>query len=413
VFNSAGTFYWQAVYSGDFNNNGATSSCQSEILTISKNSPGITTLLSDSSITVGDSITDSADLTGNSADAGGTVKYRVYGSLADCNLDTDGSGGTWAGTVTVTNGAVPDSDSVQFNSAGTFYWRAFYSGDANNDPASSGCQEEVLVVSPASPGITTTATAEVNLGSPISDTATISGLVSADGTGSITFTAYSDNTCATSVFSSTVGPVTADGDYNSGNFTPLSAGTYYWIASFSGDGNNDPATTLCGDPGESSIVKQQVRSQITPTATTCSQFNAGTSPTLDTLNYSVESGLISQVDPGVFFYWIKVDAAAGPNSFTSDQEITSRNFGTYFAKTAGSALWTSTCQKVNSASITQSNGDVTVSFTASSAGTYIIGIKYDSSSVKGVAPPTSSGIAHYTFSVNGTGTQGLDLKPKP
>jgi hypothetical protein len=306
---------------------------------------------------------------------------------------------------------------VQFNSAGTFYWRAFYSGDTNNDPASSGCQEEVLVVSPASPGITTTATAEVNLGSPISDTATISGLVNADGTGSITFTLYSDSTCATPVFSSNVGPVTIDGDYNSGNFTPGSAGTYYWIASFSGDGNNSPATTACGDPGESSVVKQQVQSQITPTATTCQQFRDGTSATLSTLNYSVRNGLISQVDPGVFFYWIKVDAVAGFNSFTIDQDITSGNFGTYFAKTAGSALWTSSCTKVNSASITQSdypaNGDVTVSFTASSAGTYIIGIKYDSGSVKGVGPPTGTGIAHYTFSVGGAGTQGLDLKPKP
>jgi len=116
-------------------------------------------------------------------------------------------------------------------------------------------------------------------------------------------------------------------------------------------------------------------------------------------------------------HWIKVDAVAGANSFTIDQDITSLNFGTYFAKASGSALWTSSCTKVNSALITQdgypTDGDVTVSFNASSAGTYIIGIKYDSGSVKGVAPPTGSGIAHYTFSVNGTGTQGLDLKPKP
>ena len=74
----------------------------------------------------------------------------------------------------------------------------------------------------------------------------------------------------------------------------------------------------------------QVQSQITPTATTCSQFNAGTSATLDTLNYSVKTtnGVtkISQVDPGVFFYWIKVDAVAGANSFTIDQDITSGNF---------------------------------------------------------------------------------------
>jgi hypothetical protein len=165
---------------------------------------------------------------------------------------------------------------------------------------------------------------------------------------------------------------------------------------------------------------KQVQAQITPTATTCQQFRDGTSATLAALNYSVKTNgvtTISQVDPGVFFYWIKVDAVAGANSFTIAQDITSANFGTYFAKAAGSALWTSSCTKVNSASITQSgyptDGDVTVTFNASSAGTYIIGIKYDSGSVKGVAPPTGTGIAHYTFSVSGTGIQGLDLKPKP
>ena len=278
---------------------------------------------------------------------------------------------------------------------------AFYSGDANNTAVSTPCGDtgETSTISPVTPTITTLATAEVNLGSPISDTATISGLVSADGTGTITFTAYSDIACATSVFSSTVGPITVDGDYNSGNFVPVSAGTYYWIASFSGDGNNAPASTACGDPGESSVVKQQVQSQITPTATTCSQFNAGTSATLDTLNYSTKttSGVtkINQVDPGVFFYWIKVNAVVGANSFTIDQDITSANFSTYFAKASGSALFTSSCVKVNSATITQSglptNGDVTVLFNASTAGTYIIGIKYDSGSVKGVAPRPGRG----------------------
>jgi hypothetical protein len=413
VFNSAGTFYWQAVYSGDFNNNGATSACQSEILVIAKTTPTITTTATNAD--VGGSISDTAHISGLSNPIDGTISFTLYSDAA-CANDVFSSGSTPA--VVDHNGDYV-SGSFSPQNAGDYFWRAFYSGDDNNTAVSTACGDtgETSTISPVTPTITTLATAEVNLGSPISDTATISGLVNPDGTGTITFTAYSDNTCATSAFSSTVGPVTADGDYNSGNFTPVSAGTYYWIASFSGDGNNDPATTLCGDPGESSIVKQQVRSQITPTATTCSQFSAGTSPTLDTLNYSVKKGLISQVDPGVFFYWIKVDAVAGANSFTIDQDITSANFSTYFAKTSGSALFTSSCVKVNSATITQSglplNGDVTVSFNASSAGTYIIGIKYDSGSVKGVAPPTGTGIATYTFSVGGTGTQGLSLKPKP
>src|SRR2546427_7829950 len=37
-----------------------------------------------------------------------------------------------AGTKTVTNASVPDSNAVQFNQAGTFYWQAVYSSDAKH-----------------------------------------------------------------------------------------------------------------------------------------------------------------------------------------------------------------------------------------------------------------------------------------
>src|SRR5207249_3439574 len=98
------------------------------------------TLLSDSSITVGGTIHDSSTLSGATSDAGGTVKYRYYSVLADCQAGTYAStGGTSAGDKTVTNGVVPNSDDATFNSAGTYYWRAFYSGDINNNATSSAC----------------------------------------------------------------------------------------------------------------------------------------------------------------------------------------------------------------------------------------------------------------------------------
>ena len=43
-------------------------------------------------------------------------------------------------TVTVpASGVVPNSSTVTFNSAGTYYWQAVYSGDTNNNGASSPC----------------------------------------------------------------------------------------------------------------------------------------------------------------------------------------------------------------------------------------------------------------------------------
>src|SRR5262249_58211186 len=64
--------------------------------------------------------------------------------------------GREAGRVTVGAGVVPDSNGLQFNSAGTFYWQAVYSGDANNTGATSTCTDEKLVIAPNGPSIATT-----------------------------------------------------------------------------------------------------------------------------------------------------------------------------------------------------------------------------------------------------------------
>src|SRR5260370_19244402 len=57
------------------------------------------------------------------------------------------------------SGNVPASASASFPNAGTFYWAAFYSGDPNNTAAASDCTTELLVVSKATPSITTALTA--------------------------------------------------------------------------------------------------------------------------------------------------------------------------------------------------------------------------------------------------------------
>jgi len=158
---------------------------------------------------------------------------------------------------------------------------------------------------------------------------------------------------------------------------------------------------------------QPVTSQITPTATTCSQFNSGTAATLSELDYAVKSGKVSSVAPGVFFYWVKVTAVAGSNTFTVDQAITTGNFDShFFSQASGSFVYNSGCTKINS-SISTSNGVTTVSFSASSAGTYFIGIKYDSKSVEGFAAPTPTTV-HYEFSTVGVpgSTSGIDLVKK-
>ncbi len=136
---SAGSYSFRAHYAGDTNYNPGDGPCEPLAITI--NQPTIATILSDENVDVGASVHDSAVLTGETADASGTVTYTVYTDNA-CSL-----GAVSAGTKTVTNGVVPDSDPVTFNTPGTYYWQATYSGDTNNaGPVSSPCQSEILVV---------------------------------------------------------------------------------------------------------------------------------------------------------------------------------------------------------------------------------------------------------------------------
>jgi len=102
------------------------------------------------------------------------------------------------------------------------------------------------------PTITTSAT-DAAVGSAITDKATLSGATSSAG-GSITFTAYSDAGCTTKVFTSSPVAVHGDGTYGPVSFTPASAGSYRWIAAYSGDGNTAGVSGACGDTGETSTV---------------------------------------------------------------------------------------------------------------------------------------------------------------
>jgi hypothetical protein len=106
-------------------------------------------------------------------------------------------------------------------------------------------------------GLITNATASVTIGSPISDTATLS-LVPDGTTGSIEFNLYGpdDADCSgTAAFTSTV-DVNGPGDYPSGDFTPEEPGTYRWTAVFTPDPGQgvEGSTSECNAPNETSEV---------------------------------------------------------------------------------------------------------------------------------------------------------------
>src|SRR5204862_3344717 len=53
-------------------------------------------------------------------------------------------------------------------------------------------------------------------------------------------------------------PIVAGAASNSPAYTPTSPGTYYWVASYSGDANNNSDAGSCGDAGETSVVIKEI-----------------------------------------------------------------------------------------------------------------------------------------------------------
>ena len=203
-----------------------------------KLSPTVATKLSASSVSIGTTVNDTATLSGATSGAGGTLTYTVF-SDSKCSLNQQD-----AGTVTVTNGSVPNSNGIQFNHAGTFYWQAVYSGDADNNGATSKCTDEQLVVNPNTTAMTTTPNVIPN------DSATISGATSGAG-GTLTFSLFgpTDSGCSgTPVYTETqnVGNGTTTYATTNSTYHASGAGTWRWQVSYSGDGDNKPTTSSCG-----------------------------------------------------------------------------------------------------------------------------------------------------------------------
>jgi len=101
------------------------------------NGVSITTALNASTIAPGHHTMDTALLSGQTSNAGGSVTYSWF---SDATCGALGGSKTSLAPVTVTNGVVPNSPIIAFPSASYYSYQAVYSGDANNSPATSACE---------------------------------------------------------------------------------------------------------------------------------------------------------------------------------------------------------------------------------------------------------------------------------
>src|SRR5262249_20315925 len=131
---------------------------------VTKATPTITTTPNPTTVMLGGTLQDAADLTGG-FDPTGSITFRLYAPGVDPTV------GPVAYTETVTggNGDGRYRTSVGFvaNATGVWPWVATYNGDANNNAASSGpLDEPVTIPEQADLALAKTVNpAQVNLGS--------------------------------------------------------------------------------------------------------------------------------------------------------------------------------------------------------------------------------------------------------
>jgi uncharacterized repeat protein (TIGR01451 family) len=258
----AGSYQFTASYSGDSNYTGSMSPI--EPLIISQGSSSAATTILDAATnaapggTLGESVYDTAAVTGNPFTPTGTVTYTFTGNQLATLTAPPGwtvlNPTTWTDTVTLSGGLVPNSFATPALPAGSYQFTGSYSGDTNYTGFLSPV--EPLTISPGSSETATkildAATDQLptgNLGESVYDTATVTGTPFTP-TGTVTYTFAGPQLATLTVpagwdqagqtgLTTWTDTVTLSGGLvpNSLATPALPAGSYQFQAGYSGDGN--------------------------------------------------------------------------------------------------------------------------------------------------------------------------------
>jgi hypothetical protein len=188
----------------------------------------------------------------------GTVQFHLRGPIGSpLEVSTDIGGPVAVSNTTPT----VQSDTATVTAAGDYCWSAHFHSTTTGVPDSDdNGQNECFTVTPVTPSLPTTAGPDVQLGSPVTDSAVLGDTSNQPGTpainpttpgapagGTITFTLLK-NDCTTLATGTGTNPqsvtVNGNGTY-SVSFTPDAVGTYHWKATYApatGDPNNIGST---------------------------------------------------------------------------------------------------------------------------------------------------------------------------
>ena len=216
---ATGTDYWVATYSGDGTYNPVSSSDSGESVTVSAATPLVSTTASSGSVTLGQSISDGASVTGGDSPTG-TVTFNLY-SNNSCTGPA-----LFSDTENLVSGSSTSAD-YTVTATGTDYWVATYNGDSHNNTASSSCSAEPVAVGQLTPTVTVGSSANpAPRPGPVTYKVTVTGVSGFTPTGSVTVS-DGTNSCDITTLSAGFGKCVIT----------ESAGSYTVVASYSGDAN--------------------------------------------------------------------------------------------------------------------------------------------------------------------------------
>ncbi len=348
-----GVYDWTAeivVNDGGSIENGPTA-CGDEQVTVNQDGSSIKTTQSNADgAPIGTAITDTAHVTGDNPT--GTVTFALFGpnDLTCATNEDAGSAAlqTWTENLDQDGNASVPPPGFTTTQIGIYEWVATYSGDNNNAGATSECGTEAVVISKVDSAIRTDQTHKdgAPVGTSIKDTATLTGDAP---TGTVTFFLYGPNdpNCVDNADSGlhwlqkwTVN-LNEDGKASvpdPGYMTSV-AGTYQWVAEYSGDANNTTAKSACGNEsvviGKSTPTIATVASEGGPVGTQIhdtAQVSGGDNPTGTVTFYlfSPSNATCSTNEDGAGAIWSGTFALGADGSASSaGSPFTTTEIGTY------------------------------------------------------------------------------------
>jgi hypothetical protein len=256
----AGHYFYVAVYSGDPHYNGSTGAC--EKFTVSKADTSLGTEVHNesgdtvvsASLPLGSSVHDKGTVSGHVASfdldaSSATVDFTFYAS-ADCS-----GTGTAAGSIAPgsSSGVAHPSSTEGPLAAGSYSFKAHYTGNDNYKESFSGC--EPLTVDKADTTVSTTprdhggaalgtGASSGPLGTKAHDTSSVGGGVAGFSiTGSVTYKFFTTGDCSGGYVTESVAVGT-----DSSETAALAAGDYSYKAHYGGDSNYKPSTGDACEP---------------------------------------------------------------------------------------------------------------------------------------------------------------------